>query len=58
MPFEEGLTVVVEIGRAYRELARNPLGEKILASPAVAGGRFFLRGTQHLFCLTKAEAKP
>ncbi len=58
VPCEEGVTVVVEIGRAYRELARNPLGEKILASPAVAGGRFFLRGTQHLFCLTQAEAKP
>lgn len=46
-----GTTVVAEIGAAYRELARNPLGEKVSASAAVAGGRIYLRGVQHLYGL-------
>ena len=53
-----GDTVVIENGRAYRELARNKLGEKVFASPAVVGGRLYLRGLQHLFCLAGAEGKP
>ena len=52
-----GMTVVAETGAAYRELARNRLGEKIYASPAVADGRIYLRGVQHLFCLADG-AKP
>ena len=46
-----GVTVVAEVGAQFRELARNPLGEKVVASPAVAAGRIYLRGAQHLFCL-------
>lgn len=53
-----GDTVVLENGRAYRELARNKLGEKVFASPAVVGGRLYLRGLTNLFCLAGAEAKP
>jgi len=47
-----GTTVVAELGPEYRELARNELGEKIFASPAIVDGRLYLRGLQHLFCLT------
>jgi outer membrane protein assembly factor BamB len=35
----------------YKLLARNSLGESILASPAVADGRLYIRGEEHLFCI-------
>jgi outer membrane protein assembly factor BamB len=35
----------------YRLLARNALGELIRATPAVAGGRLYIRGERHLFCI-------
>lgn len=53
-----GETVVLETGREFRELARNKLGEKVFASPAVVGGRIYLRGLEHLYCLAGTEAKP
>lgn len=53
-----GDTVVLEVGRAFRELARNKLGEKIFASPAVVDGRLYVRGEHHLFCLGGTGPKP
>jgi outer membrane protein assembly factor BamB len=41
---------------SYRLLARNALGESITASPAVADGRLFVRGKEHLFCIGRANA--
>ncbi|KPJ72897.1 MAG: hypothetical protein AMS14_06970 [Planctomycetes bacterium DG_20] len=53
---ETGDTYVIEVARpqgtpAIKVLARNPLGEKCLASPAVANGRLFLRTAKHLYCI-------
>jgi outer membrane protein assembly factor BamB len=53
-----GLTVVAEVGRAYKELARNQLDEKLYASPAIVQGRIYLRGLNHLYCLADGAAKP
>jgi outer membrane protein assembly factor BamB len=39
----------------YRLLARNALGELIRATPAVAGGRLYIRGERHLFCIGKSR---
>jgi hypothetical protein len=41
-------------------LARNPLGERILASPAIADGRFFLRSERALYAIggTEDEVSP
>lgn len=50
---EQGDTVVIEPGAEFKELARNPLGEKCQASMAVSQGRFFIRTEQHLFCIGK-----
>jgi outer membrane protein assembly factor BamB len=47
-----GISVILEIGRAYRELRRNDLEEKIYASPAFMPGRIYVRGVAHLFCIT------
>lgn len=35
----------------YKLLARNTLGERIRATPAVAHDRLYIRGDKHLFCI-------
>ena len=37
--------------RAFEAVARNELGERCFASPALSGGRLYLRGDRHLFCI-------
>ena len=39
------------IGRTADVLATNDLGERFLASPAIAGGRIFLRSDRTLFAV-------
>jgi outer membrane protein assembly factor BamB len=49
---EEGETLVVAAGvPRYEELARNPLGEPVYASPAISGGRIYVRGVRRLYAL-------
>jgi outer membrane protein assembly factor BamB len=48
---ESGVITVVKLGDAFEELARNDLGENVVASPAIANGRVFIRGDRHLFCI-------
>ena len=44
-------TVVKAFTRQFEELARNSLGEPVYASPALTGGRLYLRGAKHLYCV-------
>jgi outer membrane protein assembly factor BamB len=46
-----GDVVVVKAAADYELLAVNPLGEKSHSTPAVAGGRMYLRTFSHLFSL-------
>ncbi len=48
---ESGETTVLAAGPEFKILARNPIGEKCLASPAAARGRLFIRSDRHLFCI-------
>lgn len=48
---ENGETVVLEAGPAFKVLARNPLEDRVQATPALAHGQIFLRTASHLFCL-------
>ena len=48
---EEGVTLVLQPGDKYEEIARNDLDEKCLASMAVSDGEFFIRGVEHLYCI-------
>jgi len=50
---DEGQTTVLEAGPKFNVLARNPLGEKVQASPAIADGRFYVRTAGSLFCVGK-----
>ncbi|MBI3851888.1 MAG: PQQ-like beta-propeller repeat protein [Verrucomicrobia bacterium] len=47
----KGVSVVVEAGRQFKEVARSTLADEFLASPAFAKGRIFLRGKTNLWCL-------
>ncbi len=53
-PNEAGEVYVFAAEPRFKLLAKNPLGEAVLASPAVADGRLFVRGEKHLFCVGKA----
>jgi outer membrane protein assembly factor BamB len=48
---EDGETVVLEAGPDARIVTRNPLGERALASPAIAHGRLYIRTDQHLWAI-------
>jgi outer membrane protein assembly factor BamB len=53
----KGVLIVLDVARAFQEVARSPLGEQVFASPAFAQGRIFIRGFQHLFCLRAGAGK-
>jgi outer membrane protein assembly factor BamB len=38
---------------AFRQIARNPMGERIRATPAVANGALYIRTLTHLVCVGK-----
>ena len=48
---EDGETVVLAAGPDARVVSRNLLGERALASPAIAHGRVYIRTDQHLFAI-------
>lgn len=48
---DEGETVVVEAGKTFKILARNPLGEKLQASMALSKGHIYIRTAGSLFCI-------
>jgi outer membrane protein assembly factor BamB len=48
---EDGRTYVLALGREYRVLAENELGENVMASAAVADGVLYIRGRRHLFAV-------
>jgi outer membrane protein assembly factor BamB len=50
---ENGDTIVVKAGRTPAVVARNAVGERALASPAIASGRLFLRTDEHLIAVGK-----
>ena len=50
---ETGETIVVRAGREPDILARNDLGERLIASPAISRGHIFLRSDENLFCIGK-----
>jgi outer membrane protein assembly factor BamB len=52
---ETGETYVLRAGRKAEVLARNDLGERFLASPAISGGMIFLRGDARLFAVAGAS---
>jgi outer membrane protein assembly factor BamB len=48
---ESGETIVLRSGRTPEVIARNDIGERIIASPAIAHGQIFLRTDDHLVAI-------
>ena len=48
---KKGEVVVIAASEKFELLAKNPLGEKSYATPAVAGGRMYLRTYTHLISI-------
>ncbi|OAI46689.1 hypothetical protein AYO44_10960 [Planctomycetaceae bacterium SCGC AG-212-F19] len=53
---EDGFVSVFPAAPTFRLLARNNMGESLLATPAVSEGRLYIRGKTHLFCISKKPA--
>ncbi len=53
----DGEVVVLAASDTYELLARNPLGEISHSTPAVSGGRLYLRTVDHLMCLGGEKPK-
>jgi hypothetical protein len=52
---EDGLTYVVAAGPEFKIVARNPLDELCLATPATVDGKLLLRTASKLYCVTGGE---
>jgi outer membrane protein assembly factor BamB len=52
---EDGDVYVVKAGAKFELLAENPIGERIMASPALSDGTLYIRAEQHLFAVGKQE---
>ncbi len=50
---EEGDIYVVQAGREQEVIATNPMGEVVMATPAISEGKLYIRGQSHLFCIGK-----
>ncbi|MFH1922986.1 MAG: PQQ-binding-like beta-propeller repeat protein [Planctomycetota bacterium] len=50
---EAGVAYVFKAGRNFELVAQNDLGDGGFATPAVCGGRIYLRTLHHLYCLGK-----
>jgi outer membrane protein assembly factor BamB len=48
---EEGHTYVVQLGREFKLLGENDLGEAVMATPAISNGVLFIRGSRNLFAI-------
>jgi outer membrane protein assembly factor BamB len=54
---EDGYVYVFAAAPTFKLLAKNPIGETIIATPAVADGHLLVRGSNHVFCIGKGQQK-
>ena len=48
---DDGIMHVLKAGLAFELVARNELGERTFASPAISQGQIFLRSFENLYCI-------
>ncbi len=48
---DKGVTTVVRPGKKFEVVAKNELGERCSASPAISGGVIYIRGHKNLFAI-------
>jgi outer membrane protein assembly factor BamB len=57
MPNDDGVITVIKPGPRFEYVSKNPIGERMYASPAISNGKIYLRGFQHLFCIGSGSSK-
>jgi outer membrane protein assembly factor BamB len=53
---ETGEVIVLRAGREPQVIARNDIGERLMASPAISNGQIFLRSDGSLFAIGKPKS--
>ena len=51
LPSEDGDIFVIRAGREFKQLARNSIGEFLMATPALSGGTLYVRAHHHLVAI-------
>ena len=51
LPSEDGEVFVVKTGPEFQLLAKNPMGQPLMATPAIAGDTLIIRGEKDLFAV-------
>jgi outer membrane protein assembly factor BamB len=46
---ESGTLMVLEAGKSLKVLAQNDLGERVMATPAIADGTLYVRTEKHMY---------
>lgn len=54
---EDGDVFVVKAGPTYELVATNPIGESLMATPAISEGMIFVRSVSHLYGISEKGAK-
>jgi hypothetical protein len=49
---------VLEDGPELKVLGKNDIGEEIIATPAIADGRLFIRTRENLICVSNTTPQP
>ncbi len=52
---EDGDVFVVQAGPVYKELAKNPIGEILMATPAVSDGLIIFRGLKNVYAIKAGQ---
>jgi outer membrane protein assembly factor BamB len=55
LPGEDGDIFVVRASDTFEVLATNPIGELVMATPALSDGKLFVRAERHLFAIGNNE---
>lgn len=55
MVSQQGTAVVLRAGDTLEVLARNPLGEPVVATPAIVDGTIYVRTSSHLYAFGNGE---
>lgn len=53
---EDGDVFVMKAGAKPELLSKNPMGEVMMATPAISDGMLFIRGQKHLFAIAEKSA--
>jgi outer membrane protein assembly factor BamB len=52
---EDGEVFVIKAGSEYQLLSQNPMGEVVIASPAITKGMLVVRGQNHVFAIAEKK---